>query len=181
MSLGGQSSARWGTKALGSTISLAHPPAKIPKGTSSRHGTFLHHANTQRCASVNPSHRWVCLPPGATGSLPQRTTKAKRAEPAPPTPVNYADPTRLMGQIPLKQHHKPGSVQVAQTGATPLHSESCPWERGREGTHQSDCGPSGGLGTDSKSDCGPAHQHKLLHTARGKCPAVPHHPRDYAK
>ena len=56
---------------------------------------------------------------------------AKRAKPTPPTPVHLADPPQLIGQIPLKQHHKPGSVQVAQTGATPLHSESCPWERGR--------------------------------------------------
>ena len=44
-----------GTKALASTISLAHPPAKIPKGTSSWQGNCLHRTNTQCCASVDPS------------------------------------------------------------------------------------------------------------------------------
>ena len=56
---------------------------------------------------------------------------AKQSEPAPSTPMHLADPPRLICQIPSKQHHKPGSVQVAQTGATPLHSESCLWEKGR--------------------------------------------------
>ena len=56
---------------------------------------------------------------------------AKRAKPAPPAPVHLADPARLIHQIPLKQHHKPSNVQVAKTGVKPLHSESCPWERGR--------------------------------------------------
>ena len=55
LSPGGQNSAWWGTKALARAISLTHPPAKIPKGTSSCHGTCLHRANTQRCASVDPS------------------------------------------------------------------------------------------------------------------------------
>ena len=54
-------------------------------------------------------------------------------------------------------------------------------ERERKGTHQSDCGLRGGLGADMESDCSPAHQHKLLQTAQGKCPAVWHHPRDYPK
>ena len=88
-----------------------------------------------------------------------------------PTPANTPDP----------QHHKPGSVPVPQTGATPPHSESCPYDRGREGTHQSDCGPSGRLGADIRSDCGPAHQLQLYTTAKGKCPAGPHHSRDYPK
>ena len=35
LSPGRQSSAQRGTKALASTISLAHPPAETPKGTSS--------------------------------------------------------------------------------------------------------------------------------------------------
>ena len=66
-----------GTKALVSAISLSHHPAKIPKGTSSRHRTCLHCTNAQRCASVDPSLRGVCLPPRAAGPLPQGTTDAK--------------------------------------------------------------------------------------------------------
>ncbi|XP_044907120.1 uncharacterized protein LOC111558779 [Felis catus] len=61
----------------------------------------------------------------------RRTQKAKRTEPAHPAPVHLVDPPRLICQNPSKQHHKPGSVQVAQTRATPLCSESCPWERRR--------------------------------------------------
>ena len=74
---GRQSSAWWGTKALGSTISLSHPPAEIPKGTSSRQRPCLHRANAQRCASVDPSLRWVCLPLGVAGPLLQGTTYGK--------------------------------------------------------------------------------------------------------
>ena len=55
LSPGQQSSAWRGTKALTSTISLAHPPAKIPKGTSSCQGICFHHPNTQRCPSEDPS------------------------------------------------------------------------------------------------------------------------------
>ena len=57
------------------------------------------------------------------------TPMAKQAKSALPAPVHLADSPRLIRQIPSKQHHKPGSVQVAQTGATPLHSESCLWEK----------------------------------------------------
>ena len=132
------------------------------------------------CGSIPPTGLLASLPVPQGPSRREPPT-ARQAKPTPPAPVHLADPPRLIRQTPSKQHHKPGSVQVAQTGATPLHRESCPWERGREGTHQSDCGPSGGLGTDIRSDCGPAHQQKLLQTAQGKCPAVPRHPRDYPK
>ena len=40
-----------GTKVLASAISLSHPTAKIPKGTSSCHQSCSHHANSQCCAS----------------------------------------------------------------------------------------------------------------------------------
>ena len=56
---------------------------------------------------------------------------AKRAKPTPPVTLHLADPPWLICQILSKQHPKAGSVQAAQTGATPLHSESCPWERVR--------------------------------------------------
>ena len=131
----GQSSGWQGTKVLTSAISLAHPSAKIPKGTSSCQGTCLHCANTQCCASVDPSLQLVCLHPGATGPSRSEPPKEKRAESASPAPVQLADPPRLIGQIPSKRH-KPGSVQVHQTGATPLHSESCPG-RGEEKVHTS--------------------------------------------
>ena len=67
----------WGTKALASAISLSHPPAEIPKGTSSCHWTCLHHANTQCCASVDLSLPWVGLPSGVAGPFPQGTTEGK--------------------------------------------------------------------------------------------------------
>ena len=77
LSPGRQSSAQQGTKALASAISLSHPPAEIPKGTSSHHQTCLHCVNTQHCASVDPSLRRVCLPPGAAEPLLQGTTNGK--------------------------------------------------------------------------------------------------------
>ena len=79
---------------------------------------------------IHPSDRSASLPvpQGPSRSGPP---KAKPAEPAPPAPVHLADPPWIIRQIPSKQHHKPGSVQVAQAEATPLHSESCPWESGR--------------------------------------------------
>ena len=85
---------------------------------------------------IHPSNGSASLPV-LQGPSHRGHPTAKQAEPAPPAPVHLADPPRLIHQIPSKQHHKPGSVQVAQTVATPLHSESCPWERGREGTHTS--------------------------------------------
>ena len=69
-----QSSAWWGTKALASAISLPHPPAKIPKGTSSCQGTCLHHANTQRCASADH-------PSGGSDSLPVAQGPSQRGSP----------------------------------------------------------------------------------------------------
>ena len=62
--------------------------------------------------------------------------KAKPAEPAPPATMHLADPPRLLRQIPSSQHHEPGSVQVAQTGATPLHRSPAPG-RGEDKVHTS--------------------------------------------
>ena len=84
---------------------------------------------------IHPSNESASLPvpqgPSHSGPL-----KAKRTESAPPASVHLADPPRRIHQIPSKQRHKPGSVQVAQTGATPLHSESCPG-RGEDKVHTS--------------------------------------------
>ena len=118
---------------LRSTISLSHPSAEIPKGSSSHHQTCLHCANAQRCASKDPLLRWACLPPGAVGPLLQGTTEqSKLSLPFLPLCTLQIHPSySTSSQILSKQYHKPGSVQVAQTGVTLLHSESCPWERGR--------------------------------------------------
>ena len=129
LSPGRQRSVRQGTEALASAISLSHPPATTPKGTSSPNLLAPHKHPTLCLCGSNPP----------TGQPPSRCCRApcagdhqwQRAKLAPPTPVHLADPPQLICQIPLKQHHKPGGVQVAQTGATPLHSESSPWERGR--------------------------------------------------
>ena len=91
------------------------------------------------CARQTPNAMLLWIHPfDGSASLPvlqgpshMEPPTAKGAKPAPPTPVHLADPPGLIRQIPSKQHHKPGSVQVAQRGAPPLHSESCPWERGR--------------------------------------------------
>ena len=77
-----------------------HPPAKIPKGTSSCQGTCLHHANTQRLLlQIHPygrSHSLQVLQgPSRSGS-----PKEKRAELAPPAPVHPAYPPQLIHQIP---------------------------------------------------------------------------------
>ena len=131
LSPGRQSSAWWGTKALASAISLSHPPAEIPKGTSS------HHELACTVQTPNAVLLWI-HPSDASASLPvlqdpsrSRPLMAKQAEPTPPILVHLVDPPQVIRQTPWKQHHKPGSVQVGQTGATPLHSESYPWERGR--------------------------------------------------
>ena len=124
------------TKALASTISLSHPPAKIPKGPSSPHQTCLHHTNIQCCASVvHPSNRSTSLlllqGPSHRGPL-----TAKGAKPTPPTPVHLVDPPQLKSQIPSKQYHKPGSVHVAQTETTPLTVSTAPG-RGEDKVHTS--------------------------------------------
>ena len=50
--------------------------------------------------------------------------------------MHLANPPWLIGQFPSKQHHKPGSVQVAQTG--PHHSTVSPAPgRGEDKVHTS--------------------------------------------
>ena len=132
----GQSSAWQGTKVLGSAISLAHPPAKIPKGISSHHGTCLHSTNTQHCASVDPSLRRVCLLPVPQGPSQSRPPKAKRAEPAPPAPVHLADPP---ANTPLARSHQSSTTSLAgckQPRQEPHHSTVSP-APGREKVHTS--------------------------------------------
>ena len=94
LSPGRQSSAQWGTKALASTISLSHPPAEMPKGTSAHHQTCLHHANAQCCSSVDPPSQ-CCRAPSYRGPL-----MTKGAKPAPPSTVHLVDPPRLIRPWP---------------------------------------------------------------------------------
>ena len=100
MSPGQQSSAWRETKALASAILLAHPPAKIPKGTSSCQGACLHRK------TPNAVLLWI-HPSGGSDSLlvlqgpsQSRSPKEKQAEPAIPAPVHLADPPQLIRQIP---------------------------------------------------------------------------------
>ena len=109
---GRQSSAQRGTKALASTISLSHPSVVILKGTSSHHRSCLHCTRTQCCAWIHPSDGSSSLPE-LQGPSHRGPPTAKLAKPAPPAPVHLVVPPQLIRQIPLKQHHKPGSVQVA--------------------------------------------------------------------
>ena len=64
LSPGKQSSGLQGTKAIARAISLAHPPAKIPKGTSSCQGTCLHSAQTPNTVLLR------IHPSGGSDSLP---------------------------------------------------------------------------------------------------------------
>ena len=126
-----QSSARWGTKALASAISFSHPQPKSQREPVpiTELACTMHTPNAV-LLWIHPSDGLASLlvlqGPSCRGPL-----KAKRADPTPPATVYLVEPPQLIRQIPSKQHHKPGSVQLAQTGATPLHSEFCPWERGR--------------------------------------------------
>ena len=64
---------------------------------------------------------------------------AKQAKSALPAPVHLADSPRLIRQIPSKQHHEPGSVQVAHSGVHgPHHSTVSPAPgRGEDKVHNS--------------------------------------------
>ena len=109
---------------LGSPVSLAHHPGKIPREPV---------PFTELASTVQTPHAvllWIYPSDGSAsllglqGPSRNRPLKAKGAEPTPPVPVHLADPPQLKHQIPSKQYHKTSSVQVVQTEATTLHSES---------------------------------------------------------
>ena len=82
-----------GTKVLAISISLSHPPAEIPKGTSSHHQTCLHQANTQCYASVGPSLQ-------LTASLLVLQGPSRRG----PPPTKLAKPAPLPSLCTLQIH-----------------------------------------------------------------------------
>ena len=88
LSPGRQSSAWRGTEALASAVSLAHPPAEIPKGT----GSGMELAGTHKypalcfCGSIPPTG----LPPSRCRRAPPAGDQ--RPKPAPPAPVHLVDP-----------------------------------------------------------------------------------------
>ena len=115
-----QSSAQQGTRHW-----PAPSPSPIPQPKSQREPVPI---TELACTTKTPNTvlLWI-YPSDGSISLPVRQhpyrsgpPKAKQAEPAPPIPVHLVDPPRLICQIPQKQHHKPGSVQVTHTG--PYHS-----------------------------------------------------------
>ena len=125
-----QSSAQRGNKGSGKCHLLRPSPSQNPKGNQfpSPNLLALHkHPTLCFCGSIPPTG----LPLSWCYRAPPAEDHRWQSELSLPLPVHLADPPQLICQIPSKQHHKPGSVQVAQTEATPLHSESCPWERGR--------------------------------------------------
>ena len=133
MSPGRQSSAQGGTKVLASAISLAHPPAQIPKGTSSRQGTCLHRANTQHCASADPSLGGSDSLPVLQGPSRSGSPKEKQAESPSPAPVHLAHLPRLIRQIPAPQ-----SWQCASSPDGPRHPTVNPTpRRGEDKAHTS--------------------------------------------
>ena len=133
-----QQSAAWrGTKVLASTISLAHPPAKIQKGTSSCQGTCLYHTNTQTPNAVllrtHPSGGGSDSLPGPQGPSRRGSPKDKRAESAPPAPVHLADPPQLIHQNPAPQ-----AWQCASSPDGPCYPTVNPApRRGEEKVHTS--------------------------------------------
>ena len=167
MSPGPQSSAWQETKALASAISIAHPPAKIPKGTTSCQETRLHHTNTQYCASEDPSLRgsdslWCCRAPAES----DLRRKSELSLPLPP----LSNPPRYYTRSPAPQ-----AWQCASSPNGPCHPtvNSAP-RRGEDKAHTSlTVAPRGGLGADIRSDYGPAHQSKLFKTAQGSAPQFP--------
>ena len=66
LSPGQQSSAWQDTRALATAISLTHPPAKIPKGTSSCQGACLHRKSNAVVLRIHPQNH----PFGGADSLP---------------------------------------------------------------------------------------------------------------
>ena len=132
LSPGRQGSAQWGTKALASTMSLSHPPAEIPKGTSFHHRTCLHPQMPNVVLLWIHLSDWPASLLVLQGPSHREPLTAKCTKPAPPAPVHLVDPPQLIRQIPLK----PGNVQVAQTGAP--HSTVSPAPgRGEEKVHTS--------------------------------------------
>ena len=108
-----------GTKELAGAISLSHPPAEIPKGTSSRHRTCTAQSPNAVLLGIHPSAGSVL--PVLQGPSRRGPPWAKRAKPVPPAPVQIhplGSARSVRGQFPSKQHHKPGSVRAAQTGHT---------------------------------------------------------------
>ena len=172
-----------GTKALGSAVSLSHTPGKIPKGISSHHRIRLQphkHPTLCFCGSIPPM---VCLLPVLQGPSHRGPPTAKQDKPSPPTPVHLVDPDPpcLMCHILSKQHQKPGSVQVAQTGATPLHSESCPG-RGEDKVHTSlTVAPVVGWGQTSGVTAAPPTNTSYYGEAQRTCPAAWSYRKDYPK
>ena len=114
----------------------AQSPSPIPQPKFQREPVPL---TELACTVQTPSAVLLWIHPfDRPASLPMLQGPSRRGPPiaklvrsAPPAAVHLADPPWLIRQIPLKQHLKPGNVQIGQTGATPLHSESCPRERGR--------------------------------------------------
>ena len=109
-----------GNKGAGQCHLPLSSPSQNPKGSqfpSRKLLALCKHPMLCFCGSSLP----MALPPSLLvlqGPPPHRgAPKAKRAKPAPPAPVHFANPPWLIRQIPSKQNYKPGSVQVPQTGA----------------------------------------------------------------
>ena len=164
-----------GTKALASTISLSHPPDESPQGTSSRHQTSLHPANTQCHASVDTSLLGASLPPGASGPSHRGPPTAKQAKPGPPATVHLVDPPCLIRPWPDPIKAAPQALQYASSPdrghTTPVSPAP---KRGEDKVHTS-------LTSYSGEHSGSYQQDKLLWRAQWKCPAVWRYRRIYPK
>ena len=112
-----------GTKALVSTISLSHPPAEIPKGTSSHHPTVQMPNAVQLW--IHPSNGPASLPvlQGTSCRGPPTAKLAKPAPPAPPAPEHLADPPQLIRPWPdpIK-----GAPQAWQCASSPDRGHTTP-------------------------------------------------------
>ena len=120
LSLGRQSSALWWNKGTGECHLPLPSPSQNPTGNQFLSLNLLvpcKHPMLCFCGS-NPLMGLPASLPVLQGPSHRGPLTAKPVEPAPPTPVHLVDLPWLIRQIPSKQHHKPGSVQVARMGHT---------------------------------------------------------------
>ena len=166
LSPGRQSSAWRGTKALDSAISLAHPPAKIPKGNSTCQGTCSTQTPNAVLLRIHPSggSDSLLVPQGPSRS---RSPKGKLAEPAPPALVDLADPPQLIPRSPAPQ-----AWQCASNPDGPRHPTVNPApRRGEEKAHTSlTVAPAVGRGQTSGLTAAPTTNSSYTPQHRGSAP-----------
>ena len=164
MSPGRQSSAWQGNKGAGKHHLPLPSPSQNSTGNQfpSLNLLALHKTPNTVLLWIHPSYGSASLLvlQGPSCRVPP---PAKGVKPAPPASVHLTDPPMLIHQIPSKQHHKPGSEQVARQGAP--HSTMSPAPgRGEDKVHTSlTVAPVVGLGLTSDLTAAPPTSYSGQH------------------